>query len=120
MFANWSNTQKVLGVIGLVAIILLLLNWEKVWAWVKSLGGEPAPERIADETTAPTIQQVVVVPRPAAPTCDQIKQQVDYFTGLVAQYPNSVQLKARLDQLKKQYADNNCDGGPKPNPNSAA
>lgn len=124
MFSTWSNTQKIFGVIALVSVIFLLLNWDKVWSWVKSLGGEVAPERIvSDIPSVPpqqVIQQTVVIPRPAPPTCAQIKSHIDHFAGLFVQYPNSLEIKRRLDQLKKQYADANCNGGPKPIPNVAA
>lgn len=125
MLKNWTNTQKALAVAGIVLAVLIIWNWDSVWAWVKSLGGAEermeASDPVMDEPVVPqqVVQNIIVAPRPVQATCAQIKAQIDHFTNLLAQYPTSVQLKNRLDQLKSQYAQN-CTGGPKPNPNAAA
>ena len=124
MFTNWSNTQKLFGALSLAALVLIMLNWGKVWAWIKSLGDEETPleDRSSEGAPAPA-QTIVVVPQPVAPTpptCTRLKQEIDHFANLFAQYPNSTQIKARLEQLRQQYQAQNCNGGPKPVPNTAA
>lgn len=124
MLKKWTNGQKALLAAGIVIALLVIFNWNSVWEWLTSIGKSPSEEagRLSEPEVQPAPQQVVqniiVTPRPVQPTCAQIKQQIDHFTNLLAQYPNSVQIKARLDQLKKQYADAGCLGGPKPNPNA--
>lgn len=125
MLKTWTNGQKALLAAGIVILLLIIWNWSSVWAWVKSLGGGEERVAVSEPTEEPAVpqqvvQNVIVAPRPVQATCAQIKAQIDHFTNLLAQYPTSVQIKNRLDQLKKQYADSNCIGGPKPDPNAAA
>lgn len=120
MLNNWSNTQKALAATGIVLLILLIMNWSSVWAWVQSLGGSEERSAVSEQpVTQQVIQNVIVTPRPVQGTCDQLNQEISHFTSLLAQYPTSVQIKNRLDQLKQQYVAKNCNGGPKPNPNAA-
>lgn len=50
MMNNWSNTQKALAAAGVVAVLLIIFNWNSVWAWIKSLGNGSNERTIVDNT----------------------------------------------------------------------
>lgn len=141
MFNNWSNTQKVLGVIGVIAAVLIIANWNSVWAWVQSLGSGSEDETPKEKTSddrgdAPVVTPVITIicdpknpgydtfgqprlecgykPNPAPVTCDVIKANIKYVEAQLSIQPNNPKLKFNLAQLKQQYASKNCEGGPKP------